>query len=209
MSKVSPAEQAAADAFYQSLGRAVSRWASVEHSLEVLFGKLLGLPRNVSRRVFHSARSFQGRYDMLAAALDATTGGPPGFVPALRLIIGKAKAYSVIRNALVHDTVAWRGDTRVPDSGHFVIFSSQEPLDPNNVPRPILKENVDAAGQHFRMLSAVITHAVNWDGQDQLGSPERLTWLVGKLPSQPHESEPDPTLVEEFLLGHTRALFPD
>ncbi len=209
MTDVTPEEQERADIFYQQLGRAVTRWITVEYALENLFLLLTGLPEKAGRRLFNSARSFQGRYDMLASLLGVARSRP-GYVAALRVVLAKAKDYSIFRNFIVHERISWRHDPTNPGRGNLVIYNSGTvpALDGSDF-QQIEANDLVIAGENFRLLARLIGLGYKWDGDDQTGSPERLTWLAGQLPSPPYSQRLDPSVSAQFGLGLPLVQYPE
>lgn len=62
----------AQDSFYLQYGKTLDGWSILENSVSLFFAKLTGMTPTKARRVFYSARSFNGRADMFEAALSAT-----------------------------------------------------------------------------------------------------------------------------------------
>jgi hypothetical protein len=94
--------------FILAYGEALLEWSYVENRLFRWFRHLTKLDDVMSRAIFFSARSFQGRSDMLAATIPhASFSGLKG--PVARQIIEetlkKADVYSAFRNSLAHGSV--------------------------------------------------------------------------------------------------------
>lgn len=200
-------EQLEADLFYQALGRAMGRWSTLEYYLGLMFRQMTNMEEIVARHVFHSARSWRGRYDMLSGALAASTG-KPGVVDSWQCIIDVANKYSAFRNVIAHDHVQLgahdpRTGTRLlcirrPISD--LSFRSKDPW--------YHRGHLETAADNFFLLGALVTQAITHRSDDQLGAPERLVWLASQLPSSPHATKVAPQIEAQFDLGLLRQSFP-
>jgi len=205
---ITPDEQAEADLFYQALGRTMARWSHLEYYLGELFKRITNMNEDVARGVFHSAKSWRSRYDMLMGALD-NSASIPGVIPALKEVVATANRYASFRNILAHDHVQLAppasnlGGMRV-----LVIRPPKADLTDQSAPM-ILRTHIERAGENVRLLHAIVANALKWDGEDQLGSPERLRWLLDQLPTDPHSATVDPSVAEQFSLALGRQPFPD
>ena len=92
---------AARDEFHRALGEAQAEWSSVEDALFEWFKQCTGMPAQLARAVFYSARSFEGRRDMLRAVIpfsrcdEKTRTG-------IRLCMTRAGQYVPFRNRMSH-----------------------------------------------------------------------------------------------------------
>jgi hypothetical protein len=106
------AKLAALDEFHRALGQAQAAWSSVEDGLFEWFKQCTGMHAQLARAVFYSARSFEGRRDMLAAAIpfsqcdEKTKTG-------IRLCIKRAGQYVQFRNRMSH--------------GHLIFLGGEKP----------------------------------------------------------------------------------
>lgn len=199
-------EQAEANQFYQEVGRTIGRWSNLEYFLSHMFRHVTQMEEVVARHIFHSARSWRGRYDMLAGALSASESAP-GVVSAYTAILERANQYSAFRNILAHDQIQL-SPPEIDGTRRLVIRPPKANLsDP--APLAINRQHIRWAGEHINRLSATVVQAVRWDGEDQLGSPERLRWLLDQLPIQPHLSEPDQKSGAQFWLGLQQQPYPN
>jgi hypothetical protein len=81
----------------------------------------------VARRVFYSARSLQGRLDMIKAVLDVVQPKPDSLAPFLRAAIKKAGQYGSTRNMFSHgDAVFMSPATESPWAGQHIIVQGRE-----------------------------------------------------------------------------------
>lgn len=204
---ITPIEQIEADLFYQAMGRAVGRWSTLEYFLGLMFRQITNMEEIVARHVFHSARSWRGRYDMLSGALSASAG-PPGTVESWQTIINLVNKYAVFRNVLAHDHVQLSGFNRANGARLLVIrrpisdlsFASPDPF--------YHRGQIEIASDNFFLIGALVSQAISHPAGDQLGSPERLRWLAEQLPNPPHSGKVDPNVAAQFELGLQRQPFP-
>lgn len=204
---ITPNEQLEADLFYQALGRAMGRWSTLEYYLGLMFRQMTNMEEVVARHVFHSARSWRGRYDMLSGALAASVG-KPGVVASWQCVIDVANRYSAFRNVLAHDHVQLgahdpRNGTRLlcirrPVSD--LSFRSSDPW--------YHRGHLETAGDNFFLLGALVSQAISHRSDDQLGAPERLMWLASQLPNWPHAEKVASEVEPQFELGLSRQSFP-
>lgn len=89
-------------AFYLAYGEAMGHWAELESYLGNLFVILTGLDLDKGRAIFYSARSLQGRIDMVSACLPFAKVLPGGRAFLVQFI-NKVRSYSSARNNLAHD----------------------------------------------------------------------------------------------------------
>ena len=202
---ITPEEQAEADRFYQAFGRTLGQWGLLEYYLGLMFQQITNMEEVVSRNVFHSARSWRARYDMLTGGLNGSASRP-GVVTSWREIVNTANQYSAFRNILAHDQVQLGRDFE--NRRVLVIRPPRADLDILS-PHPIIRRpDIETAGENFKLLGALVVQAIKWPPDDQLGAPERLIWLNAQLPNPPHSKRVDPTVVEQFSLGLERQPFP-
>jgi hypothetical protein len=94
--------------FIVACGEALMEWSYIENRLFRWFKHLTRLPDAMARSVFFSARSFLGRSEMLAAAIEhAVFRGPRGEIARdlIEEALQKANGYASFRNALAHGFV--------------------------------------------------------------------------------------------------------
>ena len=97
----SPEARAALDIFHRELGKAIAAWSSIEDGLFEWFKLCTSMEEPLARAVFYSSRSFEGRRDMLLAAIpfspcdEKTRTG-------IRLCVKRARQYSAFRNRISH-----------------------------------------------------------------------------------------------------------
>lgn len=99
---------AACDEFYRALGRAHAEWSSVEDGLFEWFKQCTGMDTQLARAVFYSARSFEGRRDMLTAAIPFSKNDEKTKT-GIRLCIKRARQYVPFRNRISHGHFVYLG----------------------------------------------------------------------------------------------------
>lgn len=204
---ISFAEQVEADLFYQALGRTIGRWSTLEHYLGQMFTRVTNMEEVVSRSVFHSARSWRARYDMLMSALDASAS-KPGVVESWKSVVSMANSYAAFRNVLAHDHVQLAGLNKANGARLLVIRSAQADLRASDRSPFYHRNHIENAGVNFHLLGATVVHAIAHPEGDQLGSPERLQWLLSLLPAQPFQANIRRERQTDFELGLQRQSFP-
>lgn len=169
---------------YQTLGKAMAGWAGVEGTLLALFEMLTDMPHKLARRIFFSARSFNGRADMLSAAAVASDK-PDDLRDYAKAVLTKARQYSAFRNALAHGHPAviprWAG---TPYDNQGVLLEERNSGPPGEGDA-ITVAQIENAISNFFALSLLTLEAVSWDDHPEL-PPSRYAPLVRGLPSVPH-----------------------
>jgi hypothetical protein len=87
--------------FYLAFGYAMAGWARLELWFADVFRRTTGLKRGLSQEIFFSARSFQGRADMLQACIPSVPAIPTGR-EFIKRAVSLANIYSQSRNHLAH-----------------------------------------------------------------------------------------------------------
>lgn len=188
---------AAANAFNLSLGETLGHWARVESFFMRHFALLTALEHKMARRLFYSARSFQGRVDMLAAAA-AASNAKDGHKAFVRAAIKKAREQSGFRNRLAHGETVFIAGSGTRYSGQYVLVEGKTDFDPFE-DEAVTKAQLDTAGENFHVLAGALLFATMCDWGDAASDPQGYLRLVRALPNQPHLHEPDPILVAELL----------
>jgi hypothetical protein len=96
-----PDVQRALAVFHEQLGKATAAWSSIEEGLFEWFRLCTGLEERLARAVYYSARSFEGRRDMLSAAIPFSLCDEKTRT-SIRLCIKRARQYSEFRNRISH-----------------------------------------------------------------------------------------------------------
>ena len=95
-------EMAAAEKDFQTAyGRFMQGWARLEQAMFYLFKWLSLMPETRARSIFYSAKNFQGRADMLKAALD-NAEVEASYVEFVKQAIKKASQFNSFRNTVTH-----------------------------------------------------------------------------------------------------------
>jgi hypothetical protein len=163
------------DKFLIAYGEALRRWSYLEVQLAVWFRKIALIPSwDAACAIFFSARSFQGRADMFAAALD-TCPADPAHEAFLRDAHLKIVAYNNIRNQIAHGIVH-------PSNEGPSITRGERFMQPGE----IKIEHLQAAGENFRALYGIIHHAHDAFKAD--APPEQLRELHEQLRLLPNEA---------------------
>jgi hypothetical protein len=203
-------EQAEADQFYGALGRAIAKWSMLEHCMARIFHRAISTTRSedFSSSIFHSARSWRARYDMLSAALANSTDRPCQ-VRAWQAILKKANDYSIFRNRIAHESV--RLHLGASDSMRTLMIVPNDANDESahDLSQSVTREQVEIAAENFQLLISLALHALDWDDEDQLGAPERSLMLVDQLPSQAHSTRTSQSVAAQIALGLERFPFPE
>lgn len=88
--------------FYRAYGRAMASWSELERGLGSILVSVTGLSPKLAGAIYYSAKSFQGRADMVLACIPFAKTVPAGRA-FLTKLVNRAVAYSSIRNALAHN----------------------------------------------------------------------------------------------------------
>lgn len=142
--------------FFHSYGIAMAQWAYVELRLSQWFEELTGMSEDMARTIFFSARSFQGRSDMVDAAIRETERLELLHEPTrelLELAITKAVAYSGTRNAMAHGLVVGH----LGDDGSFTsrIVQGKHRVEEHRSVGLTLDE-INVAERNFQKLASIL-----------------------------------------------------
>jgi len=88
--------------FYRAYGRAMASWSELERGLGTILVRVTGLSPKMAGAIFYSARSFQGRAEMVQACIPFAKTTPAGKA-FLTGLVNRAGGYAKTRNALAHD----------------------------------------------------------------------------------------------------------
>jgi hypothetical protein len=168
--------------FYQAYGRALSAWARIETNLGYQFHSITNTRIEIALPVFYSARNFNGRTDMLGAALK-NSGVSEDFKICLRAAIKKAVSYNGFRNLIAHGQPAlhfWPGQ-RQKDR---MVLSQGKADEPEVWSTLITVTHLLNAAHNFSALARLVF---------DVGDPsERLLPQLRALPALPHSSPEAP-----------------
>ena len=159
--------------FYLPFGRALANWARVEQGMGHWFVRLSGMKEAPGLAVFYSARSFQGRVDMVRALVEFARTVPAGR-EFIRDALNVASAYSQFRNRLAHDrhaiqTIHWPHKV---ESARWISSPQGRP--------DIGKEALEIAADNFGFLANVMIASL---GRGKLlVEPELSRALLSLLP---------------------------
>lgn len=183
----------AKDRFYMQYGKAMAAWADLEEALCYWFRQSIepkGKGNVNAEGIFYSARSFNGRADMLKAASQSRllTAEQRAFV---RKAIKKASDYNKFRAKLAHRmTIQKRGFG--PEEDGFALYEGDDTSGRNKENPPITETHLLHATTNFDALSWVIG-SVSVPGGIE---PEEGLRLIDQFPKEPHLRE-DNHLIEE------------
>lgn len=185
------------DEFYSNYGRAMSAWADIEAGLCALFVQAID-PLNETQvnaeGIFYSARSFNGRADMLKAASKSKLLSQAQR-QMTRAACKLAVDYNKFRSKLAH---------RVTVQTHWIISDKIETH---------LREGSDTYGKEGELPSITIEHlknaTVHFDAlsfviltgdSDEVRPFEESLQLIHQLPKEPH-LHPDDHLIAKIYEG--------
>lgn len=94
---------------YLAVGKAIAEWSNVENSLAFAFAKTIGGQAQVGFKVFHSARAFAGKRDMMEAAIKGALVSADTRsqleLAFFRSCLRKVNSWATVRNRLAHNRV--------------------------------------------------------------------------------------------------------
>jgi hypothetical protein len=171
---------------YVAIGEAISEWSRLEHALASAFAITLGINEAVAEQVFFSARSFNGKHDMLMAALKARAVHEKHpehkRFEIFRSGCKKAEKWASARNKLAHErpTVSALGKELIGGV-----------LTPNVLSRDIqthfqqcmTTEAISESAKSFQALTQAVLLACE---QDEETSLDTLLQRVRELPPSPY-----------------------
>jgi hypothetical protein len=168
--------------FFQSHGEFMAEWAGIERGLFAWFAGISGMTDQMSRSVFYSARSFNGRGDMLEDAIEHDKKHTPEEIAFIKAGLKKAWNYSGFRNSAVH------GEVILNVGNEEVFYSIIQGYDFQQVPaRPILIDELTAATENFAALKQCLLFArpeYRATPGTKAKSIEEYLALVQSLPNQ-------------------------
>lgn len=178
--------------FHQLYGATLAEWSRLEGQLFYWFQVLTGMNEKIARGIFFSARTFNGRADMLEAALDATH--PDGPLRAFLIaVLKRARGYSGFRNAATHGEAHINLQRGSPAAGQMVIIQGRK-VSEEAEETMITMQDLAAAQKKFSVLANNTFSALPRQGIPH--TPALLQTcreLVLQLPSQAHSTEADRT----------------
>ena len=172
--------------FQSVLGQAVSAWALIEMYLCQHFQTITQVHPDMSRRIFYSATSFQGRSAMIDACLKGNHISP-AYTSFMVAAVKVARDYSRFRNSFIHAEIAgvW-----VPSSKHFGSFilrqgKSEEFEDKDTT---ITSQHLITATSNFGRLSTYLLYTLHALSAHDRAPLPKCQKLVEELPRPPHLS---------------------
>lgn len=182
------------DEFYAQYGKALAAWADLEGALCRCFTRIIepgGDGEVNGDGIFYSARSFNGRAEMLKAATASRnlTEGRRNFV---RKAIKKAGEYNKFRAKLAHRiTIEKYGFG--PDEDGFALYEGSDTLGRNKESPPIQVGHLLSATTNFDALSWLIDVAFF----DSDACYDEFINLIDRFPKDPHLGVDD-TLIDQI-----------
>lgn len=167
--------------FYLAYGRAMANWAELERALCNLFIRLTGMKSDIAWDIFYSARSLQGRVDMVQVAIPYARTIPAGrefLVRATRII----SSYAAVRNSMAHDPHGLQMDMTHPTGMRRYIRSTKKA-------DPVFLEHLQRAALSFAWL-AILIH-VSFGSRKLLRDGELSLAALDLLPDDPAETPLD------------------
>ena len=168
-------------------GAALAEWSRLEGQLFYWFQMVTGMNEKMARAVFFSARSFNGRADMLESAIDAATIDAP-LRDFLEAALKKAWGYSGFRNAATHGEPHVNLQRDSPTVKQIVIIQGRKMSDEAESTM-ITMLDLMTATVNFKQLGGLLFAA----RPEELPLPSLLETYqqrVHELPSQPHSTKP-------------------
>jgi len=168
--------------FYTTYGQAMLMWTRVETNLALWFQAITEMPDwEATFAVFFSARSFQGRADMLQAALAVAWDDDPELKSFAQEAIQKAASYNSARNQIAH------GDLRFSEDQRFSIGHPAKYMAEGTVSH----ENLVAAATNFQELAIILWEAHAGVSTGGGGKPlSKCHARLRLLPNEAYSSEP-------------------
>lgn len=184
----------AVEEFYTRFGKALAAWADVENSLADWFRRAIEPEQGAhvnADGIFYSARSFNGRADMLKAAASSShlSAEERKFI---RKALKKATDYNTFRAKLAH-RVAVEKKGFGPDEDGMFLHEGDDPFGRNEHLPAIDTKHLANATLNFDALKWIVSITGIPGGIE----PEEGLRLVGLLPTEPHLAV-DSHLLEEL-----------
>jgi hypothetical protein len=157
-------------------GSVMSEWAYVEAMLALWFRWLIQMEdHEMSNAIFYSARSFQGRAEMLQAAIEHSNQ-PDEEISWVADLLAKALSYNSCRNELAHGFFNWMRTDCEPaiTPGKYWWRDGG-----------VTVRQLETARDNFRRLRRLAHQTL----EDQKLIPVGRTKLVS-LPNEPYSNEP-------------------
>jgi hypothetical protein len=174
--------------FFEAYGRAVLAWAELEDMQVLLFRQMTGMPPNIARPVFYSAKSYSARADMFEAAISPSHLSDPEKRLA-QVLCRKARSYCGFRNHIVHENTVCSSIRHKEGYDHTIhIQAPKHPKTAPDVPKVNLVQ-LENAKINFRSLTYCFLYAVmrvkTPAGQEVLDLCQARVLELPKLPESP------------------------
>jgi hypothetical protein len=175
-----PAALTARAEFYAAIGEAMGAWADVENGLFEWFKRCTGMQEALARAVFYSTKSFEGRRDILYAAIpfspcdEKTRSG-------IRKCMLRAGQYVAFRNRVAHRHLVFTNELDPPQ---FVLAEGRTVSGPY-----VTIEALRIATHNFRRLSDCIL-AFHPDWQEPAVCEQGCLEEIQSLPKEADSAEP-------------------
>lgn len=161
-------------------GRAMAKWATIEHWLGKWFAVVTEMPEPMALAVFFSAKNFNGRSEMLESALEHSRA-VEGVKQFLRDAIDKAVTYNTFRNTIAHGIPRLRVAGRSTEP----VLAQGRGEDLRNA---VTATNLDQAGTNFEGLSSILINAYSDFGRRprhvRQETPLKFAEQVAQLPNE-------------------------
>jgi hypothetical protein len=184
------AKLAALDQFYKALGSAQAAWSAMEDGLFEWFKQCTGMQTQLARAVFYSARSFDGRRDMLLAAIpfspcdEKTRTG-------IRLCVKRARKYAEFRNRFSHGHLVYL-DREIPQHMLAEGRSLDSPLHEQPERNFVTCDDLRIAALNFGKLADCLL-GFHPDWQPESVCEQGCLEEIQALPTEANSLEQDPS----------------
>ena len=179
--------RATRDEFYKTIGEAMAAWSAVEDGLFEWFKRCTGMQEQLARVVFYSARSFEGRRDMLEAAIPFSPTDEKTRT-AIRKCMLRAGQYAAFRNRIAHRHMLYTYEIQPPQ---FVLIEGRTlsgPIEGATL-KYVTIEALKIAAHNFRRLTDCIL-AFHPDWQEPAVCEQGCLEEILALPTEADSTEP-------------------
>ena len=174
--------------FMIAFGRVLAEWSYIETSLFGIFGLVTGLDEEMARSIFYSARSFNGRSDMLREALCifGKNNANKVVVGAFNEALTKANQYNGFRNALAHNLPI----ATATEKGAEIVLVENKQMPENYMKNALNEKALVNAYVNFNRLQNLTDLARGYVQHELLERLPELREQLHMLPSVPSRKEP-------------------
>jgi hypothetical protein len=181
--------------FFYTFGVALNQWAFIERALCDWFQLLTGMTIVNAEYVFYSARSFQGRSDMIEKILSSQTHAflGPFLEDALRLTAN----YNGFRNRLAHGKIGFHHSPSSFGEGQYKLTEPLPVRISGTAEKPIIRfaqeftlDEIRIAGMNFSRLASILWDALNAAKGTPQPSLKEYQEQVAQLPKEPYSNQP-------------------